>query len=131
MKNRYKTPPHVRAYVLRQLENYKADKKLIKNSEKLFKEYEIDTRDLILAVKRVKQIDRVFNRLDETDREAATLIFIDGYSQQGAEIAKGLSKSAYYRLMDKIIYLTAREKNGNYKRLLKATIKANYKKGVE
>lgn len=109
MKNRYKTPPHVRAYVLRQLENYKADKKLIKNSEKLFKEYEIDTRDLILAVKRVKQIDRVFNRLDETDREAATLIFIDEYSQQGAEIAKGLSKSAYYRLLDKIIYLTARE----------------------
>jgi hypothetical protein len=102
MKNKYKLPWHVRQYVKKELMDYKNNKKLIAN-------YKGDTRGLILANKRLSQIDRVFEALNKEDREAAELIFIDKYTQSGAEIAKGLSKAAFYNAMNKVIYLTAIE----------------------
>lgn len=102
MKNKYKLPWHVRQYVKKELMDYKSNKKLIAN-------YKGDTRGLILANKRLSQIDRVFEALNKEDREAAELIFIDKYTQSGAEIAKGLSKAAFYNAMNKVIYLTAIE----------------------
>lgn len=102
MKNKYKIPWHVRQYVKKELMDYKSNKKLIgkcKNS----------TREIILANLRLQQIDNVLDRLNKEDREAAELIFIDKYTQSSAEIAKGLSKSAYYNAMNKVIYLTAVE----------------------
>lgn len=82
--------------------DYKSNKRLVAN-------YKGDTRGLILANMRLTQIENVLNRLNKEDREAAELIFIDKYSQSGAEIAKGLSKAAYYNAMNKVIYLTAIE----------------------
>ena len=82
--------------------DYKSNKKLLKN-------YKGDTRGLILANTRINQIERVLERLNKEDREAAELIFIDKYTQSGAEVAKGLSKAAYYNAMNKVIYLTAVE----------------------
>jgi hypothetical protein len=102
VKNRYKIPWHVRQYVKKELMDYKANKKLIAK-------YTGDTRGLILANVRLAQIDNVLNSLNKEDREAAELIFIDKYTQSGAEIAKGLSKAAYYNAMNKVIYLTAIE----------------------
>jgi len=58
---------------------------------------------------RLKQIENVLNSLNKEDREAAELIFIDKYTQSGAEIARGLSKAAYYNAMNKVIYLVAVE----------------------
>lgn len=80
-----------------------------KNNKKLVANYKGDTRGLILANMRLTQIENVLNRLNKEDREAAELIFIDKYSQSGAEIAKGISKAAYYNAMNKVIYLTAIE----------------------
>lgn len=102
MKNTYKLPWHVRQYVKKELMDYKNNKKLVAN-------YKGDTRGLILANMRLTQIENVLNRLNKEDREAAELIFIDKYSQSGAEIAKGISKAAYYNAMNKVIYLTAIE----------------------
>ena len=102
MKNGYKIPWHVRQYVKKELMDYKSNKKLLKK-------YKGDTRGLILASTRINQIERVLERLNKEDREAADIIFIDKYTQSGAEIAKGLSKGAYYNAMNKIIYLTAVE----------------------
>ena len=102
MKNTYKLPWHVRQYVKKELMDYKSNKKLLKN-------YKGDTRGLILANTRINQIERVLERLNKEDREAAELIFIDKYTQSGAEVAKGLSKAAYYNAMNKVIYLTAVE----------------------
>lgn len=102
MKNKYKIPWHVRQYVKKELMDYKSNKRLIAN-------YKGDTRGLILANTRVSQIENVLNRLNKEDREAAELIFINKYTQSGAEIAKGLSKAAYYNAMNKIIYLVAIE----------------------
>ncbi|MBR2159882.1 MAG: hypothetical protein IJ938_01060 [Clostridia bacterium] len=102
MKNKYKIPWHVRQYVKKELMDFKKNKKLMAN-------YKGDTRTLILANTRINQIENVLNRLNKEDREAAELIFIDQYSQSGAEIARGLSKAAYYNAMNKVIYLTAIE----------------------
>ena len=102
MKNKYKIPWHVRQYVKKELMDYKSNKKLVAN-------YKGDTRGLILVNMRLNQIENVLDRLNKEDREAAELIFIDKYTQSGAEIAKGLSKAAYYNAMNKIIYLTAVE----------------------
>lgn len=102
MKNKYKIPWHVRQYVKKELMDYKSNKKLIAK-------YKGDTRGLILANMRIAQIDNVLQSLNKEDREAAELIFIDKYTQSGAEIAKGLSKAAYYNAMNKVIYLVAVE----------------------
>ena len=102
MKNKYKLPWHVRQFAKAELMNYKTNKKLLSN-------YKGDTRGLILANIRLSQIENVLNSLNKEDREAAELIFIDKYTQSGAEIAKGLSKAAYYNTMNKVIYLTAVE----------------------
>lgn len=102
MKNKYKIPWHVRQYVKKELMDYKSNKKLVNK-------FKGDTRALILANMRLSQIESVLNSLNEEDREAAELIFIDKYTQAGAEVAKGISKAAYYNAMNKVIYLTAIE----------------------
>lgn len=102
MINKYKIPWHVRQYVKKELMDYKSNKKLLAR-------YKGDTRGLILANIRLRQIENVLDRLNKDDREAAELIFIDKYTQNGAEIAKGLSKAAYYNAMNKVIYLVAVE----------------------
>ena len=71
--------------------------------------YKGDTRKILIAQTRITQIERVLESLNKEDREAAELIFIDKYTQSGAEIAKGLSKAAYYNAMNKVIYLVAIE----------------------
>ena len=95
-------PWHVRQYVKKELMDYKSNKKLLAA-------YKGDTRGLILANTRIAKIENVLQRLNKEDREAAELIFIQKYTQSGAEIARGLSKAAYYNAMNKVIYLVAVE----------------------
>ena len=102
MKSRYKLPWHIRQFVKRELMDYKANKRLVNN-------YKGDSRNLILVSTRLNHIDNVFNALNEEDREAAELIFIDHYTQAGAEVAKGITKDMFYNTQAKVIYLTAKE----------------------
>ena len=102
MKSKYKIPWHVRQYVKKELMDYKDNKKKLKS-------FKGETRTLLLAYQRIQQIEKVFESLNKEDREAAELIFIDHYTQTGAEIAKGLSKDAFFNIQAKVIYLTARE----------------------
>lgn len=90
--------------------DYKENKKLVeKYVNNLGRKYKGDTRELLLVLARLKAIENVLDSLNKEDREAAEIIFIDQYTQSGAEIAKGLSKKAYYNAMNKVIYLVARE----------------------
>ena len=77
--------------------------------QKLVKKLKGNTREIILIKSRLTQIETVFEKLNKEDREAAELIFLDHYTQAGAEVAKGISKAAYYNAMNKVIYMTARE----------------------
>jgi hypothetical protein len=102
MKNKYNVPWHIRQFVKAELMEYK-------NNKRILEKYTGDTRTLLIAHTRINQIETVFTNLNKEDREAGEAIFIDKYTQSGAEVAKGLSKSAYYNAMNKIIYLTAKE----------------------
>ena len=102
MKDKYKLPWHVRQFVKKELMDYKGNKRLIQK-------HSGDTRSLLLAQVRISQVDRVFDRLNKEDREVAEAIFIDQYTQAGAETALHISKSTYYGTMSKVIYMTARE----------------------
>lgn len=101
--NKYKIPWHVKQYVKRELMDYKANKRLLAKTQNTD-----NSRGLILARLRIQQIENVMERLDKEDKDAAEIIFIDQYTQAGAEML-GMSKSAFYRAMDKIIFLTAKE----------------------
>lgn len=102
MKNKYKIPWHVRQYVKRELMDYRKNKKLLAS-------YKGSTRGLLLAEKRISQIEKVVNGLNKEDADAAEIIFFDQYTQAGAEVAHGLTKAMYYNTMNKVIYLAALE----------------------
>lgn len=102
MKNKYKIPWHVRQYVKKELLDYKANKKLLKN-------YKGDTRGLLIASTRICQIEKVLNGLNTEDKEIAELIFLEHYTQAKAETTEHIPKSLYYTIMSKVIYLTAIE----------------------
>lgn len=104
MKNRYKIPWHIRQFVKKELLDYEANKRLVS-------EYKGDSRRILIVNTRIAQIERVFERLSKEEREEAELIFICKYTQSGAEIARGISKDAYYNIMNKVIYLVAVEMN--------------------
>ena len=106
-RDKYKVPYHVKIYVERELKDYKDSKKLIKE----FDAETTSTREFLLALKRVKAIEKVLSTLGKEDREAAEIIFFEDMTQPKAEITKGISKTAYYYAKDKVIYLTARKMN--------------------
>lgn len=102
MKNNYKLPWHIRQYIKQELLDYKSNRKLLNSCKG-------STRALILAEKRLYQIDKILEALNEEDREVAELIFFDKYTQAGAETAKNVTKAMYYNTMNKVIYLVAKE----------------------
>ena len=99
---RYKLPWHIRQYVKTELLDYKTNRKLLSNLNG-------NTKALLLAEKRLMQIDRVLESLNEEDRDVAEIIFFEKYTQAGAETAKNVSKAMYYNCMNKVIYLVAKE----------------------
>lgn len=95
-------PWHVRQYVKTELLDYKTNRKILDRLEG-------NTKALLLAEKRLKQIDNVLDSLNEEDRETAEIIFFEQYTQAGAEMAKNVTKAMYYNCMNKVIYLVAKE----------------------
>lgn len=95
-------PWHVRQYVKTELLDYKTNRKILDRLEG-------NTKALLLAERRLKQIDKVLDSLNEEDRETAEIIFFEQYTQAGAEMAKNVTKAMYYNCMNKVIYLVAKE----------------------
>ena len=100
--NKYKIPWHVRQYVKTELLEYKTNRKILNNLTG-------NTKTLLLAEKRLMQIDRVLDSLNKEDRDVAEIIFFEKYTQAGAETAKNVTKAMYYNCMNKVIYLVAKE----------------------
>ena len=95
-----KIPWHVRQYVKNELMNYTSTKKLTKEVK--------DTRALLVATKRIESIERVFDSLSAEDRKVSDLIFVKHYTQAKAE-CEGIGYKTYYNVMNKVIYITAKE----------------------
>ncbi len=100
MDSRYRISRPLRVYIKAELMNYRQVKNLLKDIK--------DTRALLIATKRVEAIERVFNSLNPADREVSDLIFVEHYSQAKAECAN-ISYKTYYNVMNKVIYMTAKE----------------------
>lgn len=99
---KYKVPWHIRQYVKAELLDYKDNRRRLDSLTG-------HTRTMLLAEKRLTEIDKVLESLNEEDREVAEIIFFDKYTQAGAEVAKNVSKAMYYNCMNKVIYLVAKE----------------------
>lgn len=95
-----KLPWHVRQYVKAELMSYEKTKRGLDDIH--------DGRIRSSTVKRLESIDKVFNSLNEYDREVSDLIFIKHYSQARAEY-EGVGFKTYYRVMNKVLYQTAIE----------------------
>lgn len=101
MRNFYKVPKHIRAFVEQELYDYRRNKRLIVN-------FKGNTRDLIIKAQRIAEIEAMLERLSEEDKEAFNIIFWNRINQPKAE-QMGYSKTAYYYAKNKIVYLTAEE----------------------
>lgn len=102
MRNKYKIPWHIRQYVKTELLDYKANRRRLN-------ELKGTTKSILLAEKRLGQIDKVLESLNKEDRDVAEIIFFEKYTQAGAETAKNVSKAMYYNCMNKVIFLVAQE----------------------
>lgn len=105
---KYYVEPSLKYIVNKNIKDCKRNKKKL---ERLKEDNGAPLTDsyLIRAGGRVKAIERVFERLDEQDRKEAELVFWSRYSREALEMEFGISKRAYYRIKDKVIYLVAQE----------------------
>jgi len=69
----------------------------------------LSTRSIALLSERVLYVSRVIDRLKPFERDIFYLIFRDGKDWVFCEANKGISKSAYYNIMNKAIYYLAEE----------------------
>ena len=136
MRKQYKIPYKTREYIKNELyqywDNYKEFKELEKDileesapppdgqprgnstgnpterkAIKIIKE--TSTRRMITIEKKLRSIERVFERLIPEEMEVVELIFKEGKNQIYTEMNNGISKDTYYNIMNKTIYMTAKE----------------------
>lgn len=95
-----KMPWHVRQFVKQELMDYQKNIKLLSD-------YKGSTRGLLIAERRVKQIQEALKQLDAEEMEVVKIIFFDKKTQAQAEINNYITKAQYYYAMNKAIYLCA------------------------
>ena len=67
------------------------------------------SRAILVVAERLHYIDNAISRLNEEEREIFEIIFKKKLNQRAAETYECISKSQYYNLYNKIIYLAAIE----------------------
>lgn len=67
------------------------------------------TRRLLTIESRLRAIERAFKMLVPEEMEVVELIFKEGKSQIYTEMNNNISKDTYYNIMNKTIWLVARE----------------------
>ena len=102
----YKVPAHIKKYVKVELYNFNKTKKLIKDMRK---DKLVSSHSLLIAERKITQIQSVLDRLNEDQRKIAEIIFFKHYSQTKAELEEYISYDSYYWTMNKVIYLVAEE----------------------
>ena len=107
---RYKLPLHIKNYCKQELYEYRKNKKMIENIKNQSRT-EIITRTLLIATQRVNEIENVLKKLSKEENELVEIIFFNVTNQTKAETFYYISKDAYYNIVNKMLYLTAREFN--------------------
>ena len=133
MRKDYTVPYHVKRYIRDELYHYQDNKELLERLRNGIIEESpqpadgqprgnqtsnpteskairlTSTRSLLIAEKKIQQIDRARNRLVEEEKEIVDIIFNKGHSQIYAQMHDNISKDSYYNVMNKMIYYTAVE----------------------
>ena len=107
MRKKYKLPLHIKNYVKTELYDYEKNKKIIKELQN--SKSRTSTRSILIASRRISQIEKVYNKLPKEDKQAVRKIFFEHHSQIYAEMNDFITKDMYYNIMNKMIYLTAIE----------------------
>ena len=107
MRGKYKLPLHIKNYIKNELYDYEKNKRIIKELQK--SKSNTSTRTLLIASRRINQIEIVYNKLPKEDKQAVKKIFFEHHSQIYAEVNDNITKDMYYNIMNKMIYLTAIE----------------------
>ena len=107
MRKKYKLPLHIKNYVQCELYDYEKNKKLVIELQK--SKTNTSTKSILIANRRINQIETVFNKLPKEDRQAVKKIFFEHHSQVYAEVNDNITKDMYYNIKNKMIYLTAIE----------------------
>lgn len=105
----YKIDKHIKKYIMAELYNYEENKRKINKMVVEEKGKSITTRGMLIAIEKVKNIERALDQFSDQEKEDIKKIFFKGHSQIYAEVNDGISKDMYYHLKDKMIYLTAIE----------------------
>lgn len=136
MRKQYKIPFYKKEYVKNELYQYWDNKELLSELEseildkgpapadgqprgntagnpterKAIKITELkSTKNILIAEKKIRSIERAFNKLVPEEMELVKLIFKEGRSQIYTQMNNNISKDQYYNTMNKIIYITAKE----------------------
>lgn len=133
MRKNYKIPFHIKEYIKNELYSYVDNKNLIEELRVNITEESpppadgqprgnqtsnptegkairlTNTRTLLIAEKKVQQIERALSRLVPEEQEVVDIIFVKGHSQIYAQMHDNVSKDSYYNAMNKMIYYTAIE----------------------
>jgi len=132
VRKKYKVPQHIKEYIEKELYNYIDNQNLIKELKEdiYYNSIEndgqprgnqtsnpteqkatklVDTRSILIAEKKIKQIDKALNRLIPEEQEIAKSIFFKGHTQIFAQMHENISKDTYYHVRNKTIYYTAIE----------------------
>lgn len=107
---KYKLPLHIKNYVRQELYDYNKNKLLLKDIEKKNSSMLL-TRPILIASKKICDIEAVLEKLSKEERELVVIIFFKKTNQAKAETFYYISKDAYYNILNKMLYLTAIEFN--------------------
>lgn len=107
---KYKLPLHIKNYVKQELYDYKKNKNFIEELQNK-QSNELTTKTLLIATRKINQIENVIQNLSSEEKELIEIIFFKKTNQTKAEMYYYISKDAYYNTMNKMLYLTAIEFN--------------------
>lgn len=93
----------VKKYYERELRQYWSNKNKLKYLDKL------NTRTVIFLTERIASIETVINSLDDFEKEVFYLIFKNNASWSYCKNIKNISKTTYYNIFNKCIYMLAEE----------------------
>lgn len=113
MKRNYKLKYHLRNYIKQELYDYNRNKQILEdlqnNMLNLNTNPTINSKTLLIVSKKINSIEKVYNSLNQEEKEMFDIIFNKGCNQLYAKTYYNITKDMYYNAMNKIIYLTAVE----------------------
>lgn len=101
-----KLSKETKKYYERELKQYNQNKKILKNVSRKNK---INTRRLLFLENRITNIDIVIKQLSPFEQEVFDMIFNKKYDWLYCKTMKNIDKNTYYNIINKAIYMLAKE----------------------